>query len=329
METLTPIEWQILRLTAGEPENLEQIHDQLRNSPWQAPLADAADAVRSLVEKGIIAPRAEEADEVSRIWKATFEPTIEGREALAESRPSPPPGWPEGRIYPGMFAGMMPDIPFEVFKKNRREMCAEPAAENGINEESPRRSLYGVFKDRNIRLTREDLDEARREMWGGFYAESLSEVEVYVLCEVRSKDMGTAFLDTFLPHRNSVAAEFPFPEFRDPPQKVYHSAEEIMDRLELEPNQGYSLYWNLDERRPPRQAMLFFTCDGAMIAGLVVPGDEGCNALVEIAKCVRGHYGFLTTENPPPATSVEFMELCRNSTLSALVDGRLREGSVV
>ena len=130
METLTPIEWQILRLTAGEPENLEQIHDQLRNPPWKAPLADAADAVRSLVEKGILAPRDEEADEVSRIWKATFEPTTEGREALAGSRPSPPPGWPEGRIYPGMFAGMMPDIPFEVFKENRREMSRKYAEDS-------------------------------------------------------------------------------------------------------------------------------------------------------------------------------------------------------
>lgn len=154
-------------------------------------------------------------------------------------------------------------------------------------------------------------------------------VEVYVLCEVRSKGIGTAFLDTFLPRRNSVAEEFPFPEFRDPPQKVYHSAEEVMDRLEREPNRGYSLYWNSDENRPARQAMLFFTCDGAMIAGLVVPGDEGCDALVKIAKSVGGHYGFLTTENPPPVTSVGFMELCHKSTLCALVDGRLRKGSAI
>jgi hypothetical protein len=125
MQNLTPIEWQVLRLTAVVPENLEQIHDQLRNLPGKAPLADAADALRSLVEKGILSPKAvenEHVDEVSRIWKATFEPTTEGREALTESRPGPPPGWPEGRIYPGMFAGMMPDIPFEVFKENRRDM---------------------------------------------------------------------------------------------------------------------------------------------------------------------------------------------------------------
>ena len=125
MQTLTPIEWQVLRLTAVEPESLEQIHDQLRNPPWQAPLADAADAVRSLVEKGILLPRtgdSDQVDEISRIWKATFEPSTAGRDALTKSRPMPPPGWPEGRIYPGMFAGMIPDISVEEIAEARREM---------------------------------------------------------------------------------------------------------------------------------------------------------------------------------------------------------------
>ncbi len=127
MESLTPIEWQVLRLTAGVPENLEQIYDQLRNPPWEAPLADAADAVRSLVEKGILAPKAGAADtvdEVSRIWKSEFEPTTEGREALIEAQPSPPPGWPEGRIYPGMFKGLIPEITREDIDEVRREMWA-------------------------------------------------------------------------------------------------------------------------------------------------------------------------------------------------------------
>ena len=127
METLTPIELQVLRLTAGEPENLEQIYGHLRDSPLKAPLADVADAVRSLVEKRAIAPREEgptPTDEWGRLLRAAFEPTSKGREALSEatSGPPPPPGWPEGRIYPGMFAGMIPDVPFEVFKENRREM---------------------------------------------------------------------------------------------------------------------------------------------------------------------------------------------------------------
>ncbi len=122
MQTLTPIEWKVLRLTAVEPENLEQIYDQLRNPPWKTPLAETADAVRSLVEKGILSPRAEDAeqlDDVSRIWKATFEPTAEGKQAISE------------------------------------ETLENPT----------RKSYFGVFQDRGIHVTREDIDESRREMW--------------------------------------------------------------------------------------------------------------------------------------------------------------------
>jgi hypothetical protein len=32
----------------------------------------------------------------------------------------------------------------------------------------PRRSLRGLWKDLNIKITEEDIAEARREMWGNF-----------------------------------------------------------------------------------------------------------------------------------------------------------------
>lgn len=49
METLTPIEWRVPEVTAGTPGNLEHLYQRLH-----VPLADAADAVRSLVDKGLI-----------------------------------------------------------------------------------------------------------------------------------------------------------------------------------------------------------------------------------------------------------------------------------
>lgn len=127
METLTPIEWRVLEVTAGTPGDLEHLYQRLH-----VPLADAANAVRSLVTKGILSTRSEvppPADDVDRLLRSEFEPTTKGREALTAARPGPPPGWPEGRVYPGMFAGMMPDIPFEVFKENRREMSRKYAEE--------------------------------------------------------------------------------------------------------------------------------------------------------------------------------------------------------
>lgn len=49
----------------------------------------------------------------------------------ADAPPDPPSGWPKGRFYAGMFEGMIPDIPFEVFKKNRREMSQKYVGDAG------------------------------------------------------------------------------------------------------------------------------------------------------------------------------------------------------
>jgi hypothetical protein len=36
------------------------------------------------------------------------------------------------------------------------------------NDNRPRRSLLGLWSDLNVRITAEDVAEARREMWGDF-----------------------------------------------------------------------------------------------------------------------------------------------------------------
>jgi len=127
MQSLSPIELLVLDATLCGPEDLERIHERLRGRTPNVPLARVADAVWSLAEKDLLAPRpsgdAPLPEDARRIWKARFEPTPRGRELLAEEGPlPPPPGWPEGRVYSGMLRGLIPDIPFEVFEENRREM---------------------------------------------------------------------------------------------------------------------------------------------------------------------------------------------------------------
>jgi len=41
----------------------------------------------------------------------------------------------------------------------------------------PRRSLYGALADLNIKITEEDIAEARREMWGNFPREQFFETD--------------------------------------------------------------------------------------------------------------------------------------------------------
>jgi hypothetical protein len=152
-------------------------------------------------------------------------------------------------------------------------------------------------------------------------------IEVYVLCQNREKIIGIAFLNTFLPNRSPLADEFPFPEFVDLPQVVYSKYEDIMQKLENESHESYSLYWKSKDGEGSHQAMLFYTQDGAMIAGLVVPSERVVNALVDVAEVVRGKFGFITLESHPPKSSIEFIDLCQGATLPALVDGKLCNGS--
>ena len=198
-------EWAVLNATADDVEDLEQIYRSVHHESPTAPrLPDVADAVRSLVEKGFLAPRMGEnggppaADDLSFIWKARFEVTPRGRAAWESSAPVVDEPRPERPSLFGVWKDIAVDIPFEVFKENRREMVrsdppstgnltglalAHPPtplapvspttrsgeADAGRPGQSPRRrSLYGLWKEYNIDLSAEDLAKVRREMWRNF-----------------------------------------------------------------------------------------------------------------------------------------------------------------
>ena len=129
-----------------------------------------------------------------------------------------------------------------------------------------------------------------------------------------------SFLDTFLAKRKPVADEFPFPEYAESPVEIYRRPDDVIQRLEAEPNESYSIYWNSTDENLDRMAMLFFTRDGAMIAGLARDNDPR-TMLSKIAGVVGGRFGFVTAESPPPDSVREFLVVCRESALPALNDG--------
>jgi hypothetical protein len=144
METLTPIERAVLESTSQGAGSLEQIYWRLHESPMEVPLADTADAVESLVRRGLIeaesagaqAPRRESkggtiAAELVLIWRVELAVTPRGRELLTAGG----------------------------------EEMEAPSAKSA-DEAGP--SLFGIWKDLGIRATREDIDEVRREMWANF-----------------------------------------------------------------------------------------------------------------------------------------------------------------
>ena len=92
--------------------------------------------------------------------------------------------------------------------------------------------------------------------------------EIYVLCNSRSANLASRFLNECLRDRRQIADEYPFPEFVDDPVKTFQTPEDLMQRLEQDEHESYSIYWDAKRADGPRQAMLFYTEDGAMIAGI-------------------------------------------------------------
>ncbi len=148
--------------------------------------------------------------------------------------------------------------------------------------------------------------------------------EIYVLCESRSAQLAKCFLDVCLPSRNPLADEYPFPEYVDEPSDTFQTSEELMRRLEKDEHESYSIYWDAASNDGNRQAMLFYTEDGAMIAGIGGPNVGLDETLLYVAKQVNGRFGYITSGSCPPETIEAFIDICRKSTLTNLFEGQLR-----
>lgn len=150
----------------------------------------------------------------------------------------------------------------------------------------------------------------------------MSVFEIYVLCKERNSSVVRSFLNEFIPNRSEVAEDYPFPELVDNPEVIYNETESLMSRLDLELSEGYSIYWNNEIRNDIIQAMVFYTEDGHMIAGLVVNGDRK-DWLSKLSNHVNGSYGYITQEEAPPETKEEFITMCSNSNDFKLINGSL------
>lgn len=149
--------------------------------------------------------------------------------------------------------------------------------------------------------------------------------EVYVLCGARSAQLAQKFLDVFLPCRKPLSFDYPYPQYSDYPTIVFENPVDVMNRLESDLTERYSLYWGELDIKTHTQSMLFFTNDGGMIAGVATYDSDLVNVLRRLSDLVGGRFGYLSFESPPPHTCHEFIAMCRVTDSPALVDGRIRE----
>jgi len=151
-------------------------------------------------------------------------------------------------------------------------------------------------------------------------------VEIYVLCKDRSKALVLAFLEHFLPNREEVAEDYPYPEYADSPKHVYDDCEEILGVLEQDKNESYSLYWDDTSNGEVRSAMVFYTEDASMIAGVTVASGKEEAWLRKLSDCLGGGYGYVGFDAPPPETKAEFIDLCESTDQTRLIGGELVSG---
>ena len=151
-------------------------------------------------------------------------------------------------------------------------------------------------------------------------------VEIYVLCKGRSQVLVLTFLEHFLPNREEVAEDYPYPEYADIPKHVYDDHKEIIGALEKDINKSYSLYWNDTSDGDIRSAMIFFTEDAGMIAGITVAAGEEGAWLKKLSDCLGGRYGYVGFDAPPPETKAEFIDFCKSTDQTRLIDGKLLSG---
>lgn len=151
----------------------------------------------------------------------------------------------------------------------------------------------------------------------------MTQYEVYAACATRSAAQAQRFLETFVPVRALISSELQLPEFSDNPSEIFADVDSLVLRLEQKTDEEHALYWTRNEPGDPYQAMLFFTKDGGMIAGIASTHPDPADLLQQLATAVDARYGVVVLEERPPATLRAFYRLCRAAPGARLVDGEL------
>jgi hypothetical protein len=103
---------------------------------------------------------------------------------------------------------------------------------------------------------------------------TLDSYDLYALAGERSYEVVKRFRDRWLTSLEPAAEEHEFPRYSDRPDAVYRSPWELIDRLLAAPEQPHSLYWSNRGPGEELHAMLFFTTDSGLIAGLTVANRQ-------------------------------------------------------
>lgn len=140
--------------------------------------------------------------------------------------------------------------------------------------------------------------------------------DLYALAPDRTEATSDRFRSAWLRHFEESAEEYEVPRNSDHPDSVYTSVDDLIRMLAASPAEGHAVYWHNSQPGPILNGMLFFTTDGGLVVGLSI-ADEDADAarqiLSQLAATVGAAHGYATFEEPPPATTPEFLARARSA----------------
>lgn len=141
-------------------------------------------------------------------------------------------------------------------------------------------------------------------------------IDCYWLVDSRKSSLCHDFLNKFLPTREESAEDYPVPIFSDSPTHTFTDVNKLLDYLEKNESEDYSIYWNnLEETSVYKHAMVFHTDDGKMILGISLEGNSlhdksTIGHFKELGEFLGGSIGCMKIDEVPPSNSQEFIEFC-------------------
>jgi hypothetical protein len=150
--------------------------------------------------------------------------------------------------------------------------------------------------------------------------------DIYALAAQRSSDIVREFRDRWLDGFEESASEYEFPRYASSPVNIFVSPWDLVDTLLREPKEPHAIYWHHPGSREVSNAMLFFTTDAHMLAGLTIVDDAPetlAHYLRELARSVGASFGYITLEEPPPETAEAFVARARLAPPPKLLEGSL------
>ena len=141
-------------------------------------------------------------------------------------------------------------------------------------------------------------------------------IESYYLVNNREYKVILNFIENNFIVKKELANEYPVPQYSNFTERTFTSDEELLFFLEANPNYDYGIYWeNENKESVIKQISVHFTDDGKMIFGVAMVGNElnskdSVKLFKEIKKYLNSSNACITSEEPPPTNSIEFVGFC-------------------